>query len=341
MIWTLDLTPWVRAPGSGIGRVVLGLTRALILRLGVNNLKLECRDKQCSFDGIPVKKTSATKYIFGSSDEIFVSFEHRLPLRLRSRRVLIVHDLWTLNPNNGFQDPHYQRRQGPKLKSAMRRAHLVFVPSPPVEQKINAATVLRRPAEVLPWGVSDDPLTEASPSLKRRRSEWGAYAICVGVLERRKNQTVLSFSDFAGMTLVLVGRKGFGSDVVVDAFRHSKVPHVLLDEVSSADLAYLVQEASLVVSASLDEGFGLPVLEAISMNKPILISDIPTHRYVAGRCAHYFAPAAGVSSRDVSEALAIQQSHEYRLEREQKRSQFRWDAAAEKMIASVARLSQR
>ena len=42
------------------------------------------------------------------------------------------------------------------------------------------------------------------------------------------------------------------------------------------------------MTASVGEGFGLPLIEAAQHNKPIIARDLPVFREVAGDCATYF-----------------------------------------------------
>ena len=52
---------------------------------------------------------------------------------------------------------------------------------------------------------------------------------------------------------------------------------LLLDYVSDLEKAWLFLNSSLLVSTSTIEGFGIPVLDALSIDLPILASDIPSH----------------------------------------------------------------
>jgi glycosyltransferase involved in cell wall biosynthesis len=69
------------------------------------------------------------------------------------------------------------------------------------------------------------------------------------------------------------------------------------------DAAY--RAASVVIAPSRFEGLGLTPLEALALGRPVLASDIPTHREFAGDRARYFSPddAAGLAAA-LTEMLA-------------------------------------
>lgn len=70
----------------------------------------------------------------------------------------------------------------------------------------------------------------------------------------------------------------------------------LMKHISNADLAYLYTNAKLYVSASLFEGLGMPVVEALYFGLPVILSDIEVHREISFNKAIYFDP---LSSEDL------------------------------------------
>ncbi|WP_044541905.1 glycosyltransferase family 1 protein [Bradyrhizobium sp. LTSP885] len=60
--------------------------------------------------------------------------------------------------------------------------------------------------------------------------------------------------------------------------------------VDEAEKAALIAEAHGLIMPSLAEGFGVPIIEALAANTPVLCSDIPVFREVAGELADYFDP---------------------------------------------------
>jgi glycosyltransferase involved in cell wall biosynthesis len=57
---------------------------------------------------------------------------------------------------------------------------------------------------------------------------------------------------------------------------------------TDAQLTTLIKDAAALVMSSVDEGFGLPPLEALMLGRPIILSDIPIFRQIYGDTAAYF-----------------------------------------------------
>lgn len=89
--------------------------------------------------------------------------------------------------------------------------------------------------------------------------------------------------------LVVAGKVGWNVSGGVERARAT--PGVVLTgEVTNAELAGLYAHAEALVTASLEEGFGLPLVEAFSFATPALASAIPAHREVGGTAAAFFPP---------------------------------------------------
>ncbi|WP_237049569.1 glycosyltransferase family 4 protein [Solilutibacter oculi] len=130
--------------------------------------------------------------------------------------------------------------------------------------------------------------------------------IAVGTIEPRKDYATIvsAFEDLiagADAALCLVGKHGWNVDALSERLRAHPLAGTRLhwfESASDADLTALMDRADVFLQASLSEGFGLPVIEAGSRGKPLLLSDIPVFREVAGANAEYFPPrdAAALSA---------------------------------------------
>ena len=119
------------------------------------------------------------------------------------------------------------------------------------------------------------------------------FLLFVGTLEPRKNLPFLIrvfrrlLPVFPDLKLVLVGRKGWGYSEVVEAIREEDVAKqvICMDDVSDETLRGLYQMALLFVYPSLNEGFGLPLPEAMASGLPIVASPEAASRDVVGDAA--------------------------------------------------------
>lgn len=122
--------------------------------------------------------------------------------------------------------------------------------------------------------------------------------LSVGTIEPRKahHVTLAAFDALwaqgQDVNLVLVGKQGWLVDELVAALQHHPelgVRLFWLTGVSDEYLAKVYDAATCLVTASVGEGFGLPLIEAAQHNKPVIARDLPVFKEVAGDCAVYFS----------------------------------------------------
>lgn len=106
-----------------------------------------------------------------------------------------------------------------------------------------------------------------------------------------------------------------------------------LDGASDAEYADALQRATALVTASRDEGFGLPIVEAMAVGTPVVVSDIPIFREVGGPSAVHFDQESVDSFVDA--VLTLQDSDEW-MRRSTASAQwarrYSWPAAAQALL---------
>jgi len=65
---------------------------------------------------------------------------------------------------------------------------------------------------------------------------------------------------------------------------------VVHDGATDAEYVELLQSSTALVTASLDEGFGIPLVEAMALGVPVVVSDITIFHEIAADAGTYFAP---------------------------------------------------
>ncbi len=140
------------------------------------------------------------------------------------------------------------------------------------------------------------------------------YILSVGRLNVRKNLTALvhaylSLPENSSHIppLVIVGEPEGKTDerVVSTALGTRRV--VFTGSVSDGELAALYTNAGLFVFPSLDEGFGLPLIEAAYFRVPVVCSDIPVFREL-GVPAEFFDPRSSIDLADKLSACLLDDS---------------------------------
>ena len=194
--------------------------------------------------------------------------------------------------------------------------------------------------EALPQEVVavEEALTEEdAEQLKARMRLFRPYILFVGTREPRKNLARLieawlpMAKDFE---LIIAGETGWDDSAVLG--KALKNPALrFLGRVSEQELAVLYGEAEVFVYPSLDEGFGLPVLEAFYHGTPVVTADVPALREVAGNAVEYVDPFSIEGIRRGIEKVAGEkkEAQQRRLQQMIIRLQlFRWERVAEETV---------
>lgn len=295
-------------PGSpdGIGRYTTGLVRALDRLHPVELLVSDPRQADGLPDrpvhrlpdpravGEPLVARRVNRLLDDRDTVVFSPMQTMGTVGRRYAVVLTVHDLI-----------YYRHRTPPPWLAAPIRAlwrgyHLSWWPqrlllagsdavacvSRATADLVGRHRLTRRPVVVVP-DATDFHLPQGTPP--RRRPE-GNRLVYAGSFMPYKNVATLAAAAAAlpGHELHLVSPVRPETRAELERLAAPARP-VFHDGVDDDAYRALLDGATALVSASRDEGFGLPVLEAMARGTPVVLSDIPAFREVAGD-AGLFAP---------------------------------------------------
>jgi glycosyltransferase involved in cell wall biosynthesis len=211
----------------------------------------------------------------------------RGPYRSRAPVVLTVHDLAVLRRPEAFRWWHRSTARA-ALEGVRGAAAVVAVSEFTKNEVTELLGVPRERIYVVPNGV-ESAFTPEGPAAE------GEYVLAVGTLEPRKNLSrVVEAAALAGRELRVVGARGWGG---------VRVPG-WSGRVDDGELARLYRGARCAVYASLYEGFGLPVLEAMASGTPVVTSAGGATEEIAGGAAVLVDPtdvdaiAAGIAEAE-------------------------------------------
>ncbi|OII21511.1 mannosyltransferase [Curtobacterium sp. MCBA15_016] len=203
--------------------------------------------------------------------------------------VVTVHDTvpWTHPETLTPRGVHFHRAM---VKRAWKHADAVVVPTHAVAATLNGIHRFDERLRVIGGAPSGRLRTPVDADLRAERLGLpGRYVLAVGTLEPRKGLQYLieamAHPDApADVPLVIAGPDGWGDvDVYGTAERAglSRDRVKVLGRIDDQDLAVAYDRATVFVFPSLAEGFGLPVIEAMSFGTPVVHSDDDAVREVA------------------------------------------------------------
>jgi len=218
---------------------------------------------------------------------LFHGLNQRMDVRYR-RAVSTFHDLFVLSGD--YSTPDFRGRFAAQARGAVERSDLIIAVSEfTAGQLEHLLKVDPARIRVIRHGVR--PAPRALSQIARE-----PMILFVGAIQRRKNivRLVEAFEGVAtGWKLVLAGSFGFGAEEALQRIERSprkgdiEVPGYVTEQ----DLEMLYQRASVFAFPSLDEGFGMPVLDAMARGVPVLTSNVSAMPEVAGRAALLVDPA--------------------------------------------------
>lgn len=264
----------------------------------------------------------------------------------RYKLILTLHDLI-----------YYKHRTPPAtlswpIRLAWRLFHLSFTPvrvllnhsdavvtiSETTKELIERNGLTRRPIHVV-YNASSMPSAITVKALPKTMN-----LVYMGSFMPYKNVEVLikAMEDLPEYTLTLCSKvqsnrkKQLLAGSTPQAISHIK----FLGGVSEVEYMQILDESFALVSASMDEGFGIPVIEAMSRSIPVVVSDISIFREVASTAGAFFSsndPADFVAAlKNLAATDAWQQASQKCLERSHS---FDWNDSASKLLTAIDELT--
>ena len=272
--------------------------------------------------------------------DLFHSLAQRPPAFRFKREVVTVFDIFPITGHE-YSSPDFRRKFSSLLLEAVERASRVITASRyTAEQLLAHTSVSESKVRIIPLGVDLPSLTlppvERLLARERLVGEGNEMILSVGVIQTRKN-TLNALRALETLPeryrLVLVGGDGYGSEAVHGYIRRqglwSRVQ--VRGYVALGELQALYQAASVLLFPSLEEGFGLPVLEAMANSLPVVAARTASLPEVGGEAALYVDPhdprdIAGKVQGAVEDAELRRKMIEQGLKRAR---EFSWERVAE------------
>jgi glycosyltransferase involved in cell wall biosynthesis len=259
-----------------------------------------------------------------------------LPPAVRAGGVVTIHDLAFLSAPGDL--PPSDARLPELVRQSAQRADVICTPTHAVARTVEERLGIR-PDKIMVTPLGVDPAWFASrppnEALRARLGLPSQYLLHVGAGGPRKGLDTLlkaHAADPALPPLVLAGPRQARVDGRV----------IRTGYLADVDLRSVVAGASALVLPSRDEGFGLPVLEALACNVPVVCSDVPALREVSGGHA-VLVPVGDVEglSQAMFEAVEAPPSPTAQAARRTHAAEYTWRRCAETTLAAYRRAARR
>ena len=289
--------------------------------------------------GLPPNAHRALLYepLFPRAREFFHGLNQRLPgIRFR-KTVSTFHDLFVLTGD--YSTPEFRRRFAEQARRAAGESDAIIAVSAFTARQVEQLLgVERGRIHVVHHGV--DHMAPVEP-LPREN-----IVLSVGAIQRRKNiaRLVEAFERTPpGWSLVLAGSEGYGAAEIRARIAASsrRADIQVPGYVSARELAGWYARARIFAFPSLDEGFGMPVLEAMAAGVPVLAANRAALPEVSGDAALLVNPE---SADAIAAALEQLMRDEDLVERLvgcgiERAKDFSWEKAARETWAVYQQLA--
>ena len=281
--------------------------------------------------------------------DIFLSPDGWLSLRTKVKSLPVIHDL------NFF---HY-----PNFASWLNRRYYYYFFPRFIQRATRIATVSEfsksdiasqfnvnpDKIDVVYNGARDvlTPLDEQLQNGVRKKYTSGCpYFLFIGLIHRRKNvdNLIKAFDEFkqsvtSNLKLLIVGSRKYWNEEIQSAYDNSQFRDdiIFTGRMLTEDLNKVVASATALVYVSHFEGFGIPILEAMYCDVPVITSKVSSMPEVGGEAAIYVEPTSVESIKDAMlKVFCDINLREVLIEKARvQRNKFTWDKTASLLWQSI------
>ncbi len=269
------------------------------------------------------------------SATLFHGLNQRLPKRRFRRQIATFHDLFVFSGE--YSTPDFRSRFQAQARDAAAGADLLIAVSRFTAGQIEEYLgVPQSRIRVIHHGV----LPREIPDTPREN-----VVLCLGAIQRRKNQAGLVRA-FRAMPsdwrLVLAGSEGFEAQETLDEIAKSPARDRILvtGYLTDAQVGDWYARTRIFAFPSFDEGFGIPVAEAMAAGIPVIVGNRSALPEVAGDAGISIDPT---KDDTLSEALVRlagdpELREELGIAGRQRAAQFTWETAVQQTLACYREL---
>jgi len=357
MIIGIVLHPYGEDAPAGLGRIILEFTKWMVANDSDNSYLIFLKEKPKS--PLPFSPGRWKMEVLGpgyfwldrlryaSKADVYIFNTPVMPLFYRPRKSIVValDFAYKYFHDKGIGGFFYSIILGWYHNFSLHRADVIVAISESTKKDTSSI-----------FGVSEEKIRVIYPGFtnicmlpKEKLSLPEKYFLFVGVLKERKNVfgVVRAFSEFHkkhnNYSLIITGKaKGSYADAVRVYIKETGLDNKVIFQgyLTDHELAYLYQNAEALVFPSFIEGFGFPVLEAMSCGTPVITSDYSSLMEISRDAALLVNPYNIGEIVSAMERVATDEKLHFELqEKGYRRTQdFSWEKAGKEYLSLIASL---
>ena len=260
--------------------------------------------------------------------DLFHGLNQRLGTARHRRSVTTFHDLFMISGE--YSTPDFRARFTAQARDAAEQSDLIIAVSAFTARQVEQLLHVE-PSRIRVIHHGARPVPASAVPVPRE-----PMILSVGAIQRRKNivRLIEAFEHTPpGWKLFLAGSFGFEAEEALLRVAGSprKLDIRVLDFVTGPELEQLYRRASIFAFPSLDEGFGMPVIDAMARGVPVLTSSVSAMPEIAGDAALLIDPTNVQSIADGLRLLTTDAILRERLVHRglERAKQFTWEKSVQ------------
>jgi len=295
----------------------------------------------------------------GRAADIFFSPGHYAPRKSPLKSVITIMDLAFLHFPNEFLEKDLKQLTAWTKYSLMQASHIFTISQFTKEDIVDSYQIDPEKITVTFPGFNQNqeklPQDNSFQNLQKQFGISQPYFLFIGTIQPRKNLERL-FEAFAHIkrlekfkdhSLVVVGKKGWMYEPIMLKVRDLGIVEnvIFTGFLSEFEKHELLRNSLALVMPSLFEGFGIPVLEALSLGVPVIVSRTSSLPEVAGPSSVYIEDPSSVVEIEKSLVRMIELPINQRMEMiaygKKHAAQFSWQLCADTTITKLLEIASK
>lgn len=289
------------------------------------------------------KLPDAYEFFFGGGADLSLFFNYLVPNGIKGKTSVAIYDMTYERFPETMERKNFNRLKNNIIQSVERSDRIITISEFSKKEISELLDISPEKITVIPCAPSVSGSTVDFGELTARLGFEKPYILFVGTIEPRKNiSRLLRAFEYlkkeCGIPhrLVLAGGNGWGNDEIYHTAEqiYGGEDVVFTGYISESEKNTLYRHASAFVFPSLYEGFGIPPLEAMCWECPVIAADAASLPEVVGDAACLVNPNDSLSIANELYRVLSDDSLKADLIRKGtiRASHFTWDRSAEKLV---------